>query len=286
MSESDKYVSGKDIRKKFQISNGTLQRWANSGKLGAIRLSGPKGKRLYCESDLGKVISGYKQKEDAARERRKVCYARVSSQKQRPDLERQIQSLKEAYPDHEIVSDVGSGINWKRPHFLALLDSAMRGNVEELVVAHKDRLCRFAYDLVSHVLKQAGCRLLVQDSGLPTTPNEEEELRDDLLAIVTVFVASNNGKRAAAHKRARKAAQVAEAAEAAKGQEDVPKAPEVKRRRTEARRDSSSSSEESEDQDIPDSGSESDAEAVDGDDQVDLQPGSRDDQPGQEQGEA
>ena len=87
-------------------------------------------------------------------------------------------------PADEIVRDVGSGINWKRPGLIAILDRAMRGDVQEVVVSHRDRLCRFAFDLVKHVLERAGCRIVVQHAGVDgSTPGTECELRDDLLSI-------------------------------------------------------------------------------------------------------
>jgi len=214
LGDNSKYVSGAEIRKRFKLSNWTLHRWANDGRVATVRMCG-QGKRLYREDDLDKVIDGFKVRaeKELGHTRAKVCYARVSSQKQKEDLGRQIDFLREKYPGHEIVRDVGSGINWKRPGFGGLLDRVMRGDVAEVVVSHRDRLCRFAFELVQRVFKNAGCRLVVHDEMsreraggkyLGELGTAETELRDDLLAIVTVFVASNNGRRAAAHRRARK----------------------------------------------------------------------------------
>ena len=147
----------------------------------------------------------------AAATRRKVCYARVSSAKQKDDLERQVSAVRQDFPEHEIASDVGSGLNWKRPGFLRILDGAMQRTVAEVVVANRDRLCRFAFELVEHILRKGGVWLVVLNAGdgSPAVAGDSEsaaatELKDDLLAIVTCIVASNNGKRAAAHRRANK----------------------------------------------------------------------------------
>lgn len=208
------YIPGVEIRRRYKVSNGTLQRWANEGLVGSVRLGQGKGKRLYKEDDLHKVISGFEPRTPATsstEQGRCVCYARVSSVKQKEDLQRQINVLEQQYPDHEIIKDIGSGINWKRPGFISLLDRVMRGAVKEVVVSHKDRLCRFAFDLVKHVFENAGCKLVVHDETVRGSgcvgefDGAEAELRDDLLAIVTVFVASNNGRRAAAHRRERRA---------------------------------------------------------------------------------
>ena len=74
-----------------------------------------------------------------------IIYARVSSshQKAAGDLQRQIDDLKAVYPEHEIISDVGSGLNFKRIGFKTLLERVHKGTVSEVVVRHKDRLCRY-----------------------------------------------------------------------------------------------------------------------------------------------
>jgi hypothetical protein len=173
----------------------------------------------------------------------------------------------------------------------------MCGRVEELVVGHKDRLCRFSFDLVAHVLKQAGCRLLVvQDQDVPTDDAAEAELRDDLLSIITVFVASNNGRRAAAHKRARRAAaQEARGGDPKEeeGEEEekatATKAPQGKRRRTGGNNSRPGggggggerpgpAAEVPEVEDAPDRGAEGNPEAVDRGDAVGLQQGGSGDQ--------
>jgi predicted site-specific integrase-resolvase len=59
-------------------------------------------------------------------------YARVSSAKQKADLERQKQLLLNQYPQYELVSDVGSGINFKRAGLRSLLERSRRGLVKEV----------------------------------------------------------------------------------------------------------------------------------------------------------
>ena len=224
----DKYITSAVIRRRFGICNNTLRNWAEGGRLSTVRLGGGGGKRLYKLCDVEKAFVGYSPTTDAGRARKaaakaKVCYARVSSQKQRPDLERQVEALAAAFPGREIVRDVGSGINWKRPGFLALLDRAMRGELEEVAVSHRDRLCRFAFELLEHVFRNAGCKVVVQDQADgDRATTDESELKDDLLAIITVFVASNNGKRAAANRRARRlsAQKEAEEKEGGEGREE------------------------------------------------------------------
>jgi predicted site-specific integrase-resolvase len=100
--------------------------------------------------------------------------------------------MRAAYPGHSIVSDVGSGLNFKRRGLRSVLERSMRGEVEEVVVAHRDRLARFGTELIDWILRVHGTRLMVQHAPVETP---ESELADDLLAVVTVFACRRNGKR-------------------------------------------------------------------------------------------
>ncbi|MCW5672896.1 MAG: IS607 family transposase, partial [Hydrogenophaga sp.] len=142
-----------------------------------------------------------------------IIYARVSSPKQRADLQRQVVALQEAYPQHQLIQDVGSGLNFKRKGLRALLERVNTGMVPQVVVMHRDRLARFATDLLEFVFQQHGTKLVLHcpreaaghgDDGDDATGYNE--LAEDLLAVTTVFVASHNGKRSAAHRRLRHAA--------------------------------------------------------------------------------
>ena len=131
----------------------------------------------------------------------KVCYARVSSHHQAEDLQRQISDLQQAYPHHEVISDIGSGLNFKRKGFTTLLERVYSSEICEVVVMHRDRLCRYGIEFVQWLFDKKQVRLLVHGQA---ETSETRELADDLLAITNVFVARHNGRRAPANKRARK----------------------------------------------------------------------------------
>jgi putative resolvase len=207
-----KFVGAKVIKKYYDINEKTLRSWASRGKLRHVRYEGEEGKRLYDFEHLRELLGD---KDEETKEERVQCiaYARVSSTHQQPDLERQRQDLQEAYPDHELISDIGSGLNFKRKGLTALLERVLAGLVKEVVVMHKDRLCRFGSELLELVFKQSGTKFLVH---CPPDGGEEDtrELADDLLAVTTVFVARHNGLRSGKNRRRR----IADAAtEEAKG---------------------------------------------------------------------
>ena len=174
------YVPMREYKRFFKVSSVQLRHWADDDKIDYVRT--PGGTRLY------KLPAKVCPQED----RVSIAYARVSSHKQRGDLERQRDFLVERCPDHEIITDVGSGINWKRPGLLSILERAQRGTLKEVVIASRDRLCRFAFELIEHMLKNCGCELTVLnvDDNSP-----EQELSDDLMSIVQIFCCRRNGKR-------------------------------------------------------------------------------------------
>ncbi|MCK9356352.1 MAG: IS607 family transposase [Dehalococcoidia bacterium] len=201
-------MSGKAIQSRFRVCDATLRSWANTGRVRCIRIGAAGGKRLYSLPDIERTlhVPAAASKEAAAKPRARVLYCRVSSAKQRADLERQRADLHARYPEHEVVEDIASGINFHRRGLLSLLDRAVRGGVEEVVVAHRDRLCRIAFELVEHVLGQCGCKVVVCDGSVAAAASADavaDDLREDLLSIVTYFVASNNGRRSAENRKRR-----------------------------------------------------------------------------------
>jgi len=198
MNNDERYVRATTIKKTYDVAYNTLRRWAEADKIRFKRIEG--GKRLYCLSDVHRLYNGGKEPEK--KKKKQVCYARVSSQHQKSDLEREIEFLRKEYPTHEIIQDIGSGLNWNRHGFKTLLDQILSGTVEEVVVSYKDRLCRFGYEMFEQVCDKLGTKLVVLNKTEGQV-NGTQELSEDLLSIVTVFVARNNGLCSGKNKRKR-----------------------------------------------------------------------------------
>jgi len=213
------FVTSQHIRSKYDVSGPTLIRWANAGKVRVVRGS-EVGRRLYHEGDIARAIGidpnvDYEDHPKTPEVKKTtIIYARVSSPHQKEDLERQSEALRDACrdpaspafsgsDDPSVVTDIASGLNWKRKGLSSILASAHNGTVEKVVVAHRDRLARIGVELIEWFLKEFGVKLVVLDSS--STTDEASELRDDLLAITTFFVARHNGLRAGENRRTRKA---------------------------------------------------------------------------------
>lgn len=194
-------VSGAKIRKSYDVSSSALRNWAVQGKIRVIRSHGGKGKRLHCFDDFKQQVGLI---DEAQPPRRHICYGRVSSAHQHADLVRQCEELRRACSAHELLQDTASGLNWKRPGLVALLNAVCAGSVSEVVVTHRDRLARIGVEILEWLFTHHGTNLVVHDGS--SRPSETEELRDDLLAVVTFFVARDSGRRAAANRKRRREA--------------------------------------------------------------------------------
>jgi predicted site-specific integrase-resolvase len=178
-----------EFAKRIGRSVQTVRRWEREGKLQAKRL--PSGHRYFDESDVRLMLGG------APKARDVVVYCRVSSAGQKDDLASQVQAM-ETYclgagiAVDEWIQEIGGGMNFKRKRFLALIDRIERGEVRLLLVAHKDRLMRFGFDLFAHIAEENGCEIVVvnQESLSP-----EREMVEDLLAIVHTFSCRLHGMR-------------------------------------------------------------------------------------------
>jgi putative resolvase len=170
-----KYTNPKETSEYFGVSLHTLRRWEKSGKIQAIRT--PSGQRRY-------EIASYAGLSREGEKRAIVAYARVSSRGQKADLDRQVAKLLELYPNAELITDIASGLNFKRAGLRAVLERVRQSDVGVIVVAHKDRLARFGFDLIQWLCELDGAKIVVlnQDGLSP-----ERELVEDLLAIVHVF---------------------------------------------------------------------------------------------------
>ncbi|ARF12318.1 resolvase [Klosneuvirus KNV1] len=126
--------------------------------------------------------------------KKKLCYCRVSSYKQKEDLDRQIKYMSDKFPTYELIKDIGSSLNFERQGLQKILDYAIKGEVEELVIAYKDRLARIGYELIELMItKYSNGKIIILEKSEEETP--DEELVKDILSIMNVYVAKINGLR-------------------------------------------------------------------------------------------
>jgi predicted site-specific integrase-resolvase len=180
-----RWVSTGEACEFYGVAGNTVRRWADNGTIVSKRT--PRGPRRYFISEKG-ILST----EQNTSNRKNYIYVRVSSNKQREDMDRQEAFLRDKYPDHEVVKDIGSGLNYKRKGLLRLLRMSNKNEVGEIVVFSEDRLCRFGFELLEFQFSENNAKLVVHEQ-LDKSP--EEEFTEDILAILQVFACRWNGKR-------------------------------------------------------------------------------------------
>ena len=192
MNETNFYWgSTKEASLFFGVTPNTIRRWADKNQIDYKRK--PSNQRIYripiqCNHSptIQKTIDFFPETS------KKYIYCRVSSSKQKDDLDRQCAFLSNHYTHDKIIKDIASGLNYKRRGLLYLLEESLKGRVESVVVFSKDRLCRFGFELIEWLFLQNNTKILVHEQ-IDKTP--EQEFSEDILAILQVFACRWNGKR-------------------------------------------------------------------------------------------
>lgn len=186
-----KYYSSKKVTEILGVTAQTLRNWDKEGKLKPSYVKS-NGYRYYSEDS----ILSYTQERKTKKNLNVIGYARVSSKKQSDDLERQVNNLKtyldSKYTDYEIITDIGSDINYTKPGLKKLIEKINRKEVDLIVVLYKDRLLRFGFELVEYFAELNNVKIEILDK---IDKNQDQELVEDLVQIITVFSSKIQGKR-------------------------------------------------------------------------------------------
>lgn len=220
------YVNATIAKKHYGVSTDTLRRWSKTGKIDFIVTEG-KHRRYFVPDFSTTKKSSISDKEDydtdeeeveaapdqrgcqfindkdriavagtansrAGLSRKHLIYARVSSHKQKADLQNQLQFLSDRFPNHTAICDIGSGLNYNRKGLQTILDKVFGGNIEEIVVANKDRLARTGFELLENIFDRFGTKLTVIDDD---ENGKEEKYGEDIMSIINYFTAKYNGRR-------------------------------------------------------------------------------------------
>ena len=179
------YVKRKETLKTLGITYPTLYKMAQNKEIDTIIVG----------SNMVYNVNKYlREKNIIKKERLKFCYCRVSSNKQKGDLERQIAYMKDKFPTHTIISDIGSGLNYHRKGLQELLEKSINGEVEEVIISYKDRLTRFGYEMIEWLInKYSNGKIIIINKKEEETPIDE--LTKDIVSIMNIYVAKVNGLR-------------------------------------------------------------------------------------------
>jgi len=171
-----------EVMRLLQISRSTLHRWAKEGLIRREKI----GKRYdYSDEDVFNILN-------KNIPRKTYIYARVSTAKQKKDLENQIEMLKawafsNGYKINGIFSDVASGINFEeRKEFLELLDEVMNYRVGKVIIAYKDRLSRVGFSFFDRLFKRFGTEIVVV-SEVGNKKIDAEEVFEEITSLLQCY---------------------------------------------------------------------------------------------------
>ena len=184
------YLTAKETKSILGCCTKTLQDWDKKGLIEVRRTAG--GRRRYNvkkytdDNNLQSLLN-------IPLERKNIIYCRVSSHDRKDDLDRQSAFLQEKYPTHELIRDIGSGINFKRKGLQQIIQYAIENKLNEVVITYKDRLCRIGYDMIEFIITK-------YSNGTITILHTQEESRHDeitkdLIEIITVYSSKIHGTR-------------------------------------------------------------------------------------------
>jgi predicted site-specific integrase-resolvase len=189
-----KLLSVKECKEIYGLSRITLINYEKKGLIKPVRT--PGGVRRYRVEDIERLLGMLEDKQE--RVGKTILYARVSTRKQQPYLENQVQRLEEYAKsrgwEYEVIKEIASGVNENRRGLQKLLNMVKRGEVERVVVEYPDRLARFGFHYLKEFFDGFGVELIVIN-GREGEKERVQELVEDLVAIVSSFAAKIYGQR-------------------------------------------------------------------------------------------
>ncbi|MBQ3423556.1 MAG: IS607 family transposase [Romboutsia sp.] len=193
-----KYYSIGEFANRIGKTIQTLRNWDKKNILKPSHVT--QGGTRYYSQELLNHFLGLKSEKQI--NKKIIGYCRVSSHKQKDDIERQIENVKtymyaKGY-QFEIITDIGSGINYNKKGLNQIINMVTNSEVEKIVVLYKDRLIRFGYELIENLCNKFGTAIEIIDN---TEKTEQQKLVEDLVQIITVFSCRLQGKRATKAKK-------------------------------------------------------------------------------------
>lgn len=184
-------MKAKEVLELLKISRPTLTKYVKEGKIRVTVM--PNGFYDYNDEDVYKIFM-------KGVERKTYIYARVSTLKQKKDLENQIELLKQfcfsnGYKIHGVYADIASGISFKkRKEFFNMLDEILAGRVERVVIAYKDRLSRVGFELFSYLFKKFHCEIVVM-SEVGSEKIDSQEIFEEIISLLHCYSMKFYSKR-------------------------------------------------------------------------------------------
>lgn len=176
-------MKAKEVLKILKVTRQTLSKYVKTNKIRVI--VNQNGDYDYNEDDVIS-LAGYDVK------RHSVIYARVSTQKQKKDLQNQISILteyanKNGFSVDTVYSDIASGISYDRNGFYDLLQDVLQYKIKTVFITYKDRLTRVSYDMWKQLFKMYNCDLITINDITEQTDTSDKEIFEDIISLLHCF---------------------------------------------------------------------------------------------------
>jgi len=184
-------MKSKEVLELLQISRPTLTKYVKLGLVKTVTL--PNGRYDYSKESVYKIFN-------KGVERKTYLYARVSTPKQKADLENQVSMLKQfsysnGYCISKVFTDIASGISFdKRKDFFNMLEDVLSGKVERIIVTYKDRLSRVGFELFYHLFQKYNCEIIVM-SEVGSQKLDSEEMFGEIVSLLHCYSMKLYSKR-------------------------------------------------------------------------------------------
>ena len=184
-------MKANEVLNLLRITRPTLTKYVKEGIIKTEKL--PNGRYEYDTESVYAFLN-----KDV--KRKTYIYARVSTQKQKPDLNNQIELLKQfcftnGYTISGIYADIASGISFdKRKDFFKMLDEIIDNKVERVVITYKDRLSRVGFDLFFHLFKKYNCEIVVM-SEVGSEKLDSQEIFEEIVSLLHCYSMKLYSKR-------------------------------------------------------------------------------------------
>ena len=176
-------MKSKQVLKILKVTRPTLTKYVKNGRIKVKEM--PNGFYEYNDDDVFKTAN-------ISPSRKCVIYARVSTQKQKRDLQNQIDVIREyanknGYTVEKVYSDVASGLNYDRGEFQEMLNEILEYKIKTVIVSNKDRLTRVSFDMWKQLFGQFSCDLVVANNDDTENENGEREIFEDIISLLHCF---------------------------------------------------------------------------------------------------
>ena len=182
INQYNSYMKSNKVLKLLNITRPTLSRYVKE-KIVKYKVQ-PNGFYDYDEESVYKILN-------KSIERKNVIYTRVSTQKQKPDLENQKKIVEKYCIENgikisDIYSDIGSGINFDRKEFQRLLDDVVNHKISKIYITYKDRLSRVSFDMFKNLFSNFNCEIVVLND-IEDAQTTEKEIFNEIISLIHCF---------------------------------------------------------------------------------------------------